>query len=77
MGPVMPEAMRRGSRTTISASSRSMRPLRRGAAGVPVSARSTVATPSIDTCGDSTDSGRKPGVPVIHTLNSVPGAKLT
>ena len=77
IGPVMSDAITRGSRITISASSSSTRPTRRGAAGEPVTRRSRVATPSTDIAGDSTESGRRPGVPVIHTSRSVAPAKLT
>ena len=76
IGPLMSEAITRGSRITISASSRSMRPVTRGAAGGPVIHRSRAAAPSTAIDGDNTESGRSPGVPVIHTPSSGVPTKL-
>ena len=77
IGPAMSEAITRGLRITISPASRSTRPTTRGASGVPLTRRSSVAMPSTDSCGDSTENGRRPGVPVSVTSRVVVSPKVT
>ncbi len=76
-GPLMFEAITRGLRITTSASVNSIVPWSPGASGVPVIHTSMTTEPSTDICGDSTDSGRRPGVPVIHTFRAVASPKIT
>ena len=61
----MSEAITRGSRSTSSPASMSIRPVIRGPLGRAGEYTFRVAMPSTASCGDRTENGRSPGTPVM------------